>query len=59
MSDILAIAEHRQGELRDVSRELVTAASALAADTGGDLHLAVISGDVDAFADELRSRAST
>jgi len=53
MSDILAIAEHRQGELRDVSRELVTAASALAADTGGDLHLAVISGDVDAFADEL------
>ncbi|KAB1192612.1 electron transfer flavoprotein subunit alpha/FixB family protein [Haloferax sp. MBLA0076] len=53
MSDVLAITEHRRGELRDVSFELVTAGSDLVGETGGDLHLAVIGGDVDAFADEL------
>ncbi|WP_396610871.1 electron transfer flavoprotein subunit alpha/FixB family protein [Haloferax sp. S1W] len=53
MSDVLAITEHRRGELRDVSFELVTAASDLASQSGGDLHLAVIGGDVDGFAEEL------
>ena len=53
MTDVLAVAEHRQGELRDVSRELVTAGSELAAETGGDLHVAVIAGDVDAYAEAL------
>ncbi len=53
MSDVLAVSEHRQGELRDVSYEVITAAGELADATGGDLHLAVIGGDVDAFAAEL------
>ncbi len=53
MSDVLAVAEHRQGEIRDVSYELVTAGSELADANDGDLHLAIISGDVDSFADEL------
>ena len=53
MSDVLAVAEHRQGELRDISFELVTAAAELAGETGGDVHLAIISGDVDAYADAL------
>ena len=53
MTDVLAVAEHRRGELRDVSFEVVTAARQLADDTGGDLHLAVVGGDVDAFADRL------
>ncbi|KAB1186867.1 MULTISPECIES: electron transfer flavoprotein subunit alpha/FixB family protein [Haloferax] len=53
MSDVLAITEHRRGELRDVSSELVTAGRELVGETGGSLHLAVIGGDVDAFADEL------
>jgi len=53
MSDVLAVAEHRQGELRDVSFELVTAGRQLADAAGGDLHLAVISGDVDAYAGAL------
>jgi len=53
MSDILAVAEHRRGELRDVSYELVTAGRELADATGGDLHVAVISGDTERFADEL------
>jgi len=53
MTDVLAITEHRRGELRDVSFELITAGRELASEVGGDLHLGVISGDVDAFADDL------
>ncbi|WP_254864048.1 electron transfer flavoprotein subunit alpha/FixB family protein [Halovivax gelatinilyticus] len=53
MTDVLAIADHRDGELRDVSFELATAGRALADETGGDVHLAVISGPVDDFADGL------
>jgi len=53
MSDVLAITEHRRDELRDVSYELVTAGRELADETGGDLHLAVISGDVDGYAEKL------
>ncbi|MFB6102475.1 MAG: electron transfer flavoprotein subunit alpha/FixB family protein [Haloplanus sp.] len=51
--DVLAVAEHRRGELRPVSYELITAGRELADATGGDLHVAVIGGDVDAFADRL------
>ncbi|ELY92839.1 electron transfer flavoprotein subunit alpha [Natrialba hulunbeirensis JCM 10989] len=53
MSDVLAVADHRRGDLRDVSYELITAGRQLADDTGGDLHLAVISGSVDNFAEKL------
>ena len=53
MSDVLVVAEHRRGELRDVSREAITAGRGLADARGGDLHVAVIGGDVDAFADDL------
>ncbi|MBZ6495570.1 electron transfer flavoprotein subunit alpha/FixB family protein [Natrinema longum] len=53
MTDVLAVADHRRGELRDVSYEIITAGRQLADETGGDLHLAVISGTVDDFADKL------
>jgi len=53
MSDVLAVADHRRGDLRDVSYEIITAGRELADETGGDLHLAVISGTVDDFADKL------
>jgi electron transfer flavoprotein alpha subunit len=53
MSDVLAVAEHRQGELRDVSGELVTAGQELTDSTGGALHLAIINGAVEEFADDL------
>jgi electron transfer flavoprotein alpha subunit len=53
MTDVLAVTEHRRGELRDVSYEMITAGRELASELGGDLHLAVISGDVDAFAEDL------
>ncbi|MUW15905.1 electron transfer flavoprotein subunit alpha/FixB family protein [Halorubrum sp. CBA1125] len=51
--DALVVAEHRRGELRDVSHEAVTAGRELADARGGDLHVAVIGGDVDRFAEEL------
>ncbi len=53
MSDVLAITEHRRGELRDESLEIISAGRELANDAGGDLHLAVISGDVETHADTL------
>jgi len=51
--DVLAVAEHRRGELRPVSYELIAAGRDLAADLGGDLHVAVIGGDVDGFAERV------
>ncbi len=53
MSDVLVVAEHRRGELREISHELVTAGRELADDLGGELHVAVIAGDVAEFAAEL------
>lgn len=54
-ADVLAITEHRQGDLRDVSFELITAGRQLADEQDGELHLAVIGGDVDTFAEELNT----
>jgi electron transfer flavoprotein alpha subunit len=51
--DVLAVVEHRRGELRPVSFELLTAGRELADDLGGDLHVAVIGGDVDGFGERL------
>jgi len=53
MSDVLAVAEHRRGDLRDVSFEALTAGQRLADAAGGDLHVAVVGGDVEAFAEAL------
>ncbi|USZ66930.1 electron transfer flavoprotein subunit alpha/FixB family protein [Halorussus salilacus] len=53
MSDVLAVTEHRRGELRDVSYEVISAGRDLADETGGDLHLAVIGGDTERFAEDL------
>ena len=53
MTAVLAVAEHRQGELRDVSHELVTAGRALADDVDAELHVAVVGGDSDALAEAM------
>jgi len=50
---VLAVAEHRRGELRPVSLELLSAGRELADATDGDLHAAVVSGDVESHADRL------
>jgi electron transfer flavoprotein alpha subunit len=53
MTDVLTVVDHRRGVLRESSLELVTAGRELADAAGGDLHVAVVSGDVDAFAEDL------
>ena len=53
MTDVLAIAEHRRGALRDVSYELITAGRQLADEIDGDLHLAVIGGRIEEFTGSL------
>jgi electron transfer flavoprotein alpha subunit len=50
---VLAVAEHRRGELREISFELLTAGRELADAIGGELHVAVVSGDVESHADSL------
>jgi electron transfer flavoprotein alpha subunit len=53
MSDVIAVADHRQGTLRDATFESITIGRQLANGTGGDLHVAVVSGDTEAFAEEI------
>jgi electron transfer flavoprotein alpha subunit len=53
MSDVLGVVEHRRGELRQVSLELLSAGADLADSLDGSFHVAVIGGDVEAFADRL------
>ncbi|WP_423996432.1 electron transfer flavoprotein subunit alpha/FixB family protein [Halorubrum trapanicum] len=53
MADVLVAAEHRRGALRDVTYEAIAAGRELADARGGDLHVAVVGGDVDGFAEDL------
>ena len=55
MTDVLFVAEHRRGDLRDVSYEGISAGRKLADDLGGDLNVAIISGDVERYADALNT----
>jgi len=50
---VLVVAEHRHGELRSVSFEAVSAGRQLAAATDSELHVAVVSGDVETYAERL------
>ena len=50
---VLALAEHRRGEVRDPSFELITAGRELADAAGTELHLALVGGDVDGFTESL------
>lgn len=54
--DVLTVTEHRRGEIRTVSFELIAADRQLAGEIGGALHVAVIGGDVDTYADRLNRR---
>jgi electron transfer flavoprotein alpha subunit len=44
MSDVLAVVEQKDGSLRGTAREVVTAAAALAAELGGQVHALVLGG---------------
>jgi electron transfer flavoprotein alpha subunit len=49
VSDVLAVAEHRRGAIRDVSYELITAGRELVEETDGELHVAVVGGRLEEF----------
>jgi electron transfer flavoprotein alpha subunit len=53
MSGILVLAETRQGELRDVTLELVSAARLVADAAGGRLAVAIVAGEPDAYVGAL------
>ena len=44
MGDVLAFVEHREGSFRGVSREVITAATAVAEGTGGKVHALALGG---------------
>ncbi len=54
MGGILVVTEHRKGELRPVSRELVGAATALKASTGEPVLVAVIGADTSVYVEALK-----
>ncbi len=54
MSDIFVLVEHRQGELRDITLEMLTKASQLAEKTGGETVAILLGSGVDDFAEKLK-----
>jgi electron transfer flavoprotein alpha subunit len=52
---ILVIAEHRDGRLKGIVKEVLSCAAALKPSVGGDIHAVVLGEDVGAFATELAS----
>jgi electron transfer flavoprotein alpha subunit len=57
MAELLALAEHRMGELRDVTLELLSKGRSLAEKNGLDLTAVLLGHGVDGFADELAGYA--
>lgn len=53
MGDIFVLAEHRQGELREVTQEMLTKAAELAAELGGSAVAVLLGSGVDSFAETL------
>ena len=53
MGDVFVLAEHRQGELRDVTLEMLTKASGLAEKLGGATVAVLLGSGVDSFAEKL------
>lgn len=53
MSDIVVVPDHRQGEIRTVSFELLTCGRDIAERTGGDVHVGLIAGDTETMASAL------
>ena len=53
MGDVFVLAEHRQGELREVSLEMLTKASGLAEKLGGATVAVLLGSGIDSFAEKL------
>jgi electron transfer flavoprotein alpha subunit len=57
MSELLVLAEHRRGELREVTLELLSKGWILAEENGLDLTVVVFGNGIDGYADELSGYA--
>jgi len=58
MREILVLAEHRQGELRDITWEMISKGKELAEALGGEVHVALLGKGVSPFAEALKSKAN-
>ena len=54
MKQIFVLAEHRQGELRDVTFELITGAIQLASKINGEVTAVLMGSGIDSFVDQLK-----
>ncbi len=53
MSDVFVLAEHRQGELRDITLEMLTLANGVAEKLGGNTVAVLLGSGVDSFAEKV------
>ncbi len=53
MGNVYVLAEHRQGELREVTLEMLTKAAAVAGQTGGEVVAVLLGSGVDSYAEKL------
>lgn len=55
--DVLVLVEHRRGEIRDITYEMLGAAAGLASGRGGKVRALLLGKDVDGLASQVVSRA--
>lgn len=53
MGNVLVLAEHRRGELRDITFEMLSLAPSLAKDLGGEVMVLLIGNDLDQMAEKI------
>lgn len=58
MKEIIVVAEHRRGELRDVTWEMLSKGRELSEGLGGELSVALLGKDVKNFAEALKPKAN-
>lgn len=56
MKEIVVVAEHRRGELRDITWEMVSKGRSLAEALGGTLSVVLLGKEIKSFAEALRSK---
>ena len=58
MKKIIALAEHRQGELRDITWEILSKGRQLAEGMGAEIEVALLGKDVKKLAEALKPKAN-
>ena len=57
MKEILVVAEHRRGEMREITWEMISKARQLAREVAGEVQVTLLGKGVGRFAEELKSKA--